>query len=39
VHIASTSSGNNITIDYLLWDMPAEDLPPVLTRRTELSDC
>jgi predicted acylesterase/phospholipase RssA len=37
VHIASTSSGNNITIDYLLWDMPAEDLPPVLTRTMRLS--
>ena len=37
VHIASTSSGNNITIDYLLWDTPAEDLPPVLTRTMRLS--
>ena len=37
VHIASTSSGNNITIDYLLWDAEAEELPPVLTRTMRLS--
>jgi predicted acylesterase/phospholipase RssA len=37
VHIASTSSGNNITIDYLLWDSSAEDLPPVLTQTMRLS--
>jgi predicted acylesterase/phospholipase RssA len=37
VHIASTSSGNNITIDYLLWDEAKEDLPPVLTRTMRLS--
>ena len=37
VHIASTSSGNNITLDYLLWDADAEELPPVLTRTMRLS--
>lgn len=37
VHIASTSSGNNIALDYLLWDVDAEDLPPVLTRTMRLS--
>lgn len=37
VHIASTSSGNNITIDYLLWDSAQEELPPVLTRTMRLS--
>ena len=37
VHIASTSSGNNITIDYLLWDAGSEELPPVLTRTMRLS--
>jgi predicted acylesterase/phospholipase RssA len=37
VHIASTSSGNNITVDYLLWDAGAEELPPVLTRTMRLS--
>jgi len=36
VHIASTSSGNNITLDYLLWDKNAEELPPVLTRTMRL---
>lgn len=36
VHIASTSSGNNITLDYLLWDNNAEELPPVLTRTMRL---
>ena len=37
VHIASTSSGNNISLDYLLWDAGSEDLPPVLTRTMRLS--
>lgn len=37
VHIASTSSGNNITMDYLLWDAASEELPPVLTRTMRLS--
>ncbi|SBT06963.1 conserved hypothetical protein [Candidatus Accumulibacter aalborgensis] len=40
VHIASTSSGNNIVVDYLLWDWQSEELPPVLTRtvRLDVSD-
>ena len=37
VHIASTSSGNNIVLDYLLWDPQNEPLPPVLTRTMRLS--
>lgn len=37
VHIASTSSGNNIALDYLLWDAANEELPPVLTRTMRLS--
>lgn len=37
VHIASTSSGNNIVIDYLLWDWQHEELPPVLTRTVRLN--
>jgi predicted acylesterase/phospholipase RssA len=37
VHIASTSSGNNIALDYLLWDAAGEELPPVLTRTMRLS--
>lgn len=36
-HIASTSSGNNIALDYLLWDQEKEELPPVLTRTIRLS--
>jgi predicted acylesterase/phospholipase RssA len=36
-HIASTSSGNNIALDYLLWDHEKEELPPVLTRTLRLS--
>jgi len=36
-HIASTSSGNNIALDYLLWDPQKEELPPVLTRTIRLS--
>jgi predicted acylesterase/phospholipase RssA len=36
-HIASTSSGNNIALDYLLWDQEKEVLPPVLTRTMRLS--
>ena len=35
--IASTSSGNNIVLDYLLWDWRQEDLPPVLTKTLRLS--
>lgn len=37
VHVTSTSSGNNIVLDYLLWDRQAEELPPVLTRTMRLS--
>jgi predicted acylesterase/phospholipase RssA len=37
VHIASTSSGNNIVVDYLLWDWQSEELPPVLTRTVRLN--
>jgi predicted acylesterase/phospholipase RssA len=36
-HITSTSSGNNIALDYLLWDPDKEELPPVLTRTLRLS--
>lgn len=36
-HITSTSSGNNIVLDYLLWDREAELLPPVLQRTMRLS--
>ncbi len=36
-HITSTSSGNNITVDYLMWDADKEELPPVLTRTMRLS--
>jgi predicted acylesterase/phospholipase RssA len=37
VHLTSTSSGNNIVIDYLLWDRDKEPLPPVLGRTMRLS--
>jgi predicted acylesterase/phospholipase RssA len=37
VHITSTSSGNNIVLDYLLWDWDREALPPVLTQTIRLS--
>ncbi len=37
VHITSTSSGNNIVVDYLLWDWQTEELPPVLTRTLRLN--
>ena len=36
-HITSTSSGNNIVMDYLLWDWQQEELPPVLTKTVRLS--
>lgn len=36
-HITSTSSGNNIALDFLLWDPDKEELPPVLTRTLRLS--
>ena len=37
VHITSTSSGNNIVLDYLLWDWDNEALPPVLTQTLRLN--
>jgi predicted acylesterase/phospholipase RssA len=37
VRITSTSSGNNIVLDYLLWDWDKEELPPVLTQTVRLS--
>jgi predicted acylesterase/phospholipase RssA len=36
-HVTSTSSGNNIALDVLLWDQEREELPPVLTRTLRLS--
>ena len=36
-HLTSTSSGNNIVLDYLLWDWEEEELPPVLTKTLRLS--
>ncbi len=38
--IASTSSGNNIVLDYLIWDWAGEELPPTLgaTMRLSLKD-
>jgi predicted acylesterase/phospholipase RssA len=37
IHITSTSSGNNIVLDYLLWDWDREALPPVLTQTLRLN--
>lgn len=37
VHITSTSSGNNIVLDYLLWDWEKEALPPVLAQTQRLN--
>jgi predicted acylesterase/phospholipase RssA len=36
-HITSTSSGNNIVLDFLIWDWEKEDLPPVLAKTMRLS--
>jgi predicted acylesterase/phospholipase RssA len=36
-HLTSTSSGNNIVLDYLTWDWDKEELPPVLTKTMRLS--
>jgi predicted acylesterase/phospholipase RssA len=36
-HLTSTSSGNNIVLDYLLWDWEEEELPPVLTKTLRLN--
>ncbi|MFO1206521.1 MAG: hypothetical protein U1E63_12460 [Burkholderiales bacterium] len=37
VHLTSTSSGNNIVLDCLMWDEAQEELPPVLTKTLRLS--
>ena len=37
VHVTSTSSGNNIVLDYLMWDWETEELPPTLTQTFRLS--
>ncbi len=37
VHLTSTSSGNNIVLDYLLWDDAHEELPPTLTKTFRLN--
>jgi predicted acylesterase/phospholipase RssA len=37
VHLTSTSSGNNIVLDYLMWDEAREELPPVLTKTLRLN--
>ena len=37
IHITSTSSGNNIVLDYLIWDWEKEALPPTLTKTLRLS--
>lgn len=37
VHFTSTSSGNNMVLDYLLWDWEQEELPPTLTKTMRLS--
>lgn len=36
-HITSASSGNNIVLDYLLWDWEDEELPPTLTQTFRLN--
>jgi len=35
-HITSTSSGNNIVLDYLIWDWENEELPPILAKTHRL---
>lgn len=37
VHLTSTSSGNNIVLDALVWDRENEELPPVLAKTVRLS--
>jgi predicted acylesterase/phospholipase RssA len=37
VHLTSTSSGNNIVLDYLMWDDSREELPPTLTKTLRLN--
>jgi predicted acylesterase/phospholipase RssA len=36
VHLTSTSSGNNIVLDYLMWNHATEELPPILTKTLRL---
>ncbi len=36
-HITSTSSGNNIVLDYLIWDWEQEEFPPTLAKTLRLS--
>ena len=37
VHLTSTSSGNNIVLDCLIWDSRKDELPPTLTKTFRLS--
>lgn len=37
VHLTSTSSGNNIVLDWMVWDWEREALPPVLARTMRLN--
>lgn len=37
VHMTSTSSGNNMVLDYLLWNWAKEDLPPTLSKTFRLN--
>lgn len=36
-HITSTSSGNNIVLDYMVWDWEKEEFPPTLTKTLRLN--
>lgn len=36
-HLTSTSSGNNIVLDYMVWDWDSEDYPPTLTKTLRLN--
>lgn len=36
-HLTSTSSGNNIVLDYMVWDGDSEDYPPTLTKTLRLN--
>ncbi|MGF1614588.1 MAG: patatin-like phospholipase family protein [Gammaproteobacteria bacterium] len=36
-HITSTSSGNNIVLDYLVWDWAKDEFPPTLTKTIRLN--
>ncbi|MFZ0257292.1 MAG: patatin-like phospholipase family protein [Gammaproteobacteria bacterium] len=35
-HLTSTSSGNNIVLDYMVWDWDSEEFPPTLTKTLRL---